>query len=105
MPDPERIKAEREALELKKWREQTRKRYEERMVRKAKREGREADWYLKAGSAVPTAEGLLELKSMSKVWTSYFSPLASYFLLATSHLLLATSYFLLPTSFFLPLTS
>lgn len=66
VPDPERLKAEREALELKKWREQTRKRYEERMVRKAKRAGLAADHYLKEGSEVPTAERLRELKALPK---------------------------------------
>lgn len=66
VPDPERLKAEREALELKKWREQTRKRFEERMVRKAKRAGLAADYYLKEGSEVPTAERLRELKDLPK---------------------------------------
>ena len=74
-PDPERIKAERQALELKRWREQTRKRYEERMVRKAKREGKAEDHYLKAGSEVPTAEILSELKAMPKdtAWAQWKS--------------------------------
>ena len=64
-PDPERVKAEREALELKKWREQTRKRFEERMIRKAKRAGLEGDHFLKQGSEVPTVERLKELKAMA----------------------------------------
>ena len=32
-PDPEQARKEKEALERKKWREQTRKRFEERMIR------------------------------------------------------------------------
>lgn len=63
-PDPDKARREKEALELKKHREQTRKRYEERMVRKAKREGRDADYYLKQGAEAPTAEDLKELRSM-----------------------------------------
>jgi tRNA-dihydrouridine synthase 1 len=63
-PDPDKARKEKEALELKKHREQTRKRYEERMVRKAKREGRVDDYYLKQGAAAPTADELRELKSM-----------------------------------------
>ena len=72
-PDPERMQKEREALELKKWREQTRKRFEERMVRKAVREGREPDHYLKQGAAVPTVESLAKLRAMGKeeAWAAW----------------------------------
>ena len=63
-PDPEKAKREREALELKKWRESTRKRYEERMCRKALREGLSRDHYLVQGAEVPTAESLCELRAM-----------------------------------------
>ena len=38
---------EKEALERKKWEEGKRKRYEERMQRKAKREGKSLDYYIK----------------------------------------------------------
>ena len=73
--DLERIKAdlnaalqrkEKEALELKQWREATRKRYEERMVRKAKRAGLPADHYLSQGAAVPTADDLRALQALPK---------------------------------------
>jgi len=63
-PDPEKAKREREALELKKWREATRKRYEERLTRKAMRSGLPHDHYLMQGAEVPTAEGLGELRAM-----------------------------------------
>ena len=63
-PDPEALRREAEALELKRWREQTRKRFEERMIRKAKREGRGDDYYLKQGAEVPTAAAVAELKAM-----------------------------------------
>ncbi|MDC0525796.1 hypothetical protein OAO87_02260 [bacterium] len=39
-------------------------RYEERMERKAKREGRPADHYIKQGLEPPTATGLAELRAM-----------------------------------------
>lgn len=63
-PDPEKAAREREALELKKWREATRKRFEERMVRKAKREGLPRDHYLSQGAEVPTGETLREMRAM-----------------------------------------
>ena len=74
-PDPEKARREREALELKKWREATRKRFEERMVRKALRAGLPRDHYLSQGAEVPTAEGLRELRAMAPAaawerWTS-----------------------------------
>ena len=74
-PDPEKAKRERQALELKKWREATRKRFEERMVRKALRTGLPADHYLSQGAEVPTRQSLEDLKAMDKpaawaVWQS-----------------------------------
>ena len=63
-PDPEKAKREGEALELKKWREATRKRYEERMVRKAVRAGLSHDHYLEQGAEAPSAEVLGELRAM-----------------------------------------
>ena len=65
-PDPEKAKRERQALELKKWREATRKRFEERMVRKAVRAGLPADHYLSEGAEPPTRQSLEELKAMDK---------------------------------------
>lgn len=63
-PDPDKAKREREALELKKWREATRKRFEQRMVRKAVRAGLAADHYLSQGAEPPTARVLTELRAM-----------------------------------------
>ena len=63
-PDPDKARREREALELKKWREETRKRYEERMTRKAVRAGLPKDHYLSQGAEVPTADSLRELRAM-----------------------------------------
>ena len=64
-PDPEQARREKEALELKKWREQTRKRFEERMIRKAKREGKAEEYYLLQGAEAPTASGIAALKAMA----------------------------------------
>ncbi|CAM9309731.1 unnamed protein product, partial [Heterosigma akashiwo] len=41
-----------------------RKRYEARVVRKAKREGRPEDYYLNLGAEVPSVEKVKELKDM-----------------------------------------
>ena len=62
--DADKEKKQREALSLKKWRESARKRFEERMVRKAMRANLPRDHYLKAGAELPTSEGLAELKQM-----------------------------------------
>lgn len=64
--DDEKEQRQRDALELKKWRDATRKRFEERMVRKAVRAGLDKEHYLKIGAEVPTAARLAELKSMDK---------------------------------------
>jgi len=64
-PDPDKAQKEKAALELKKWRESTRKRFEERMERKAMRAGLPRDHYLSRGAEVPTTKGLAELKAMA----------------------------------------
>ncbi len=64
-PDPEKARREREALELKKWREATRRRFEERMQRKAARAGLPVDHFLKQGAEVPTVKAIAELKAMA----------------------------------------
>jgi tRNA-dihydrouridine synthase 1 len=65
--DPlKQIKAQK-ALERRKLEEGKRKRYEERMTRKAKREGKEdLSFYLSQGAENPTVESLRILRSMSK---------------------------------------
>ena len=40
--------------------------FEKRMIRKAKREGKELDYYLKIGAAIPTVQELQDLRMMSK---------------------------------------
>jgi tRNA-dihydrouridine synthase 1 len=64
--DVDKAKKEKAALERKKQEEGKRKRYEERMSRKAKREGKDLEHYLRQGAAVPTLETVRELKSLSK---------------------------------------
>jgi hypothetical protein len=57
-------KKQKEALELKKWQEETRKRFEGRLVRKAQRAGLPSDHFLKQGSATPTAAQMRAMKAM-----------------------------------------
>lgn len=60
--DPLKAKRAKEALERRKYEEGKRKAYEDRMVRKAKREGRALDYYLQLGSDPPSEEVITELK-------------------------------------------
>jgi tRNA-dihydrouridine synthase 1 len=65
--DTEKSKRDAEALERKRFEEGKRKRYEMRMVRKAKREGKEdLEFYLRQGSAVPTAKTVEDLKKLTE---------------------------------------
>jgi tRNA-dihydrouridine synthase 1 len=65
--DLEKAKKEKEALERKKIEEGKRKQFEERMMRKAKREGKtDIEHYLRVGAAVPTEETVYKLKLLSK---------------------------------------
>jgi len=56
----------RKELERRKHEEGKRKRYEERMTRKAKREGKDASFYLMQGAETPTIERLRLLRAMPK---------------------------------------
>lgn len=62
--DPHKEKRLKEVLEKRKREEGKRKAFEERMMRKAKREGREAGHYLSVGAEVPSLEELAELRLM-----------------------------------------
>ena len=64
--DQQKAKREKEALSRKREEEGKRKRFEQRMMRKAKREGLPPDHYLKIGSEVPSVEMIAKLKSMPK---------------------------------------
>ena len=64
--DADKARRTKEALERRKYEEGKRKAYEERMVRKAKREGKKLDFYLQQGIEPPTDEALVELKAMPK---------------------------------------
>ena len=71
--DKNKAKKVKEALERKKLEESKRKRYEERMIRKAKREKKPLDYYLLQGSENPTSEELEYLKQLPeeeafKIW-------------------------------------
>ena len=77
--DPEKETRERQALARKKFEEGKRRRFEERMVRKAKREGlSDLNYYLNQGNEPPTLEELDELRRVDKekrfeIWKSKFS--------------------------------
>lgn len=62
--DIHKAKKMKEAAERRKVDEGKRKSYEERMIRKAKREGKSLDHYLQLGSDNPTIEEIQELKAM-----------------------------------------
>jgi tRNA-dihydrouridine synthase 1 len=56
----------REALERKRREEGKRKDYESRMMRKAKREGKDLNFYLNVGAAVPSTETVKRLRAMGR---------------------------------------
>jgi hypothetical protein len=64
----DRKKAERvaEAVARRKREEGKRKDFEARMIRKAKRNGKEPDFYLKQGSENPTIDEIEELRAMPR---------------------------------------
>jgi tRNA-dihydrouridine synthase 1 len=64
--DLKKAQQEKDALERKKQEEGKRKAYEARMVRKAKREGKDLEFYLRQGAAVPTSETIQELRTLNK---------------------------------------
>ena len=64
--DPLKAKREKEALERRKREEGKRKEFEARMIRKAKREGKDLNYYLMQGSMIPTSEIIEGLKSMKR---------------------------------------
>lgn len=64
--DPDKEIKAKQALERRKQNEGKRKAYEERMMRKAKREGKDLSYYLQQGIENPTIEDLQEMKKMSK---------------------------------------
>jgi tRNA-dihydrouridine synthase 1 len=64
--DIEKAKQQKEALERKKREEGKRKAFEARMVRKAKREGKDLEHYLRIGAEVPTLSTIQKLKSLQR---------------------------------------
>jgi tRNA-dihydrouridine synthase 1 len=64
--DKEKERTMKEAIERRKQNESKRKEYEARMVRKAKREGKALDFYLKLGTELPSYDDLQNMKAMSK---------------------------------------
>lgn len=64
----DKLKAQqaKEAMERKRDEEGKRKAYEARMVRKAKREGKDMEFYLRQGAVVPSAETVKELCRLSR---------------------------------------
>lgn len=64
--DTEKAKKEKEQLAIRKAEEGKRKDFEARMVRKAKREGKDLNFYLQEGAEVPTEETIAKLKAMTK---------------------------------------
>lgn len=77
--DKEKAIREKEALAKKKHEEGKRKRFEERMIRKAKREGKtDLDFYLRVGALVPSKTVVAKLKTLSRddqlaEWKKYHS--------------------------------
>lgn len=65
--DNEKARRDKEALERKRHEEGKRKRFEARMIRKAKREGmKDLEYYLKLGASVPTVENVYRLRTKPK---------------------------------------
>jgi tRNA-dihydrouridine synthase 1 len=65
--DEEKAIREKEALAKKKHEEGKRKRFEDRMIRKAKREGKtDLDFYLRVGALVPSKAVVAKLKTLSR---------------------------------------
>jgi hypothetical protein len=65
--DMEKAKREKEALEQKRREEGKRKEYEARMIRKAKREGKEdVEFYLRQGTRIPTWKEVVDLKRLPR---------------------------------------
>mmetsp|Transcript_22120 Transcript_22120/g.33432 ORF Transcript_22120/g.33432 Transcript_22120/m.33432 type:complete len:577 (+) Transcript_22120:94-1824(+) len=65
--DRDKAAKEKEALARKKFEEGKRKRFEARMLRKAKREGKnDPEFYLRIGAEVPSLETISRLKELSK---------------------------------------
>merc|ERR1711862_218383 len=65
--DKEKQKKQQLALKIKKEQERNRKRFEERMVRKAKREGKsDVEYYIKQGlEYIPTVEDITDIKKLA----------------------------------------
>jgi hypothetical protein len=63
-PDPQKDLRAKLAMERRKVEEGKRKAFEDRMKRKAKREGKEVDFYLKQGATPPTRDDIDRLKGM-----------------------------------------
>ena len=68
--DPLKEKRLKEAVEKRKREEGKRKAFEERMMRKAKREGRDPGYYLSVGADVPSLEELDALRLMVRALTA-----------------------------------
>eukprot|EP00520_Triparma_pacifica_P012421 CAMPEP_0118665808 /NCGR_PEP_ID=MMETSP0785-20121206/18840_1 /TAXON_ID=91992 /ORGANISM="Bolidomonas pacifica, Strain CCMP 1866" /LENGTH=398 /DNA_ID=CAMNT_0006559999 /DNA_START=348 /DNA_END=1540 /DNA_ORIENTATION=- len=64
--DSEKAAKAKAALEKKRHEEGKRKRYEDRMKRKAKREGKSLDHYLNIGAELPTLKTIASLKTLTK---------------------------------------
>lgn len=64
--DSEKARREKLELEKKKHEEGKRKRYEDRMRRKAKREGKPLDHYLNIGAELPTRKTIEHLRSQGR---------------------------------------
>ena len=64
--DPFKESRARQALEARRHEESKRKQYEGRMMRKAKREGKEPTFYLQQGAENPSVERLAKLRALPK---------------------------------------
>ena len=66
LEDQDRLRRAKEAAERRKIQESKRKEYEKRIVRKAKREGKDLSFYLELGAQMPSVQELQAYRTMSK---------------------------------------
>ena len=66
LEDQDRLRRAKEAAERRKIQEGKRKEFEKRMIRKAKREGKDISFYLELGAQLPSVQELQTYRTMSK---------------------------------------
>jgi len=64
--DKDKARQEKESLDRRREEAGKRKAFEARMIRKAKREGKDVEFYLRQGATIPSIETIRELKTLSR---------------------------------------